>query len=229
VWLYTRGRVYSPGVKKGRDNPYRSGVGVTTVKRDRHAITQLDGATDFNIIEDEFQKVESVAARSLSKLDDRAPLDDLDKAGLADLIGSLWRRPERRMSNVRPMLDRHMRDGQAVARQLALGGHFWLAAPLQRALDFLDTPAGRHHMLMRTATEPLKLMHAGMMKMCWLIGVAPAGTSFVTCDTPVIFDETSGIRDSPLLSRCAETRSCLVVQASLMCRTSNARPTKCTS
>jgi hypothetical protein len=199
VWVFQRGRPFSSGAKAGRDNPARTGIYKTAVERDRNTVVRFDGTRDFNTIEDQHQVIESRAASALRTIRRKELVGASEKDALARFIGALWRRTADRSQKARSFLDGQIAEAERAARMLADAGNFRGARLLFAVIDYLRAPTGEKYVVAGTEPTPLEQMHRGFMDMNWLFGVAPTGSHFVTCDTPVLFSAADGLRNSPLI------------------------------
>lgn len=198
VWAYKRGRRYSPGKKKGRDNPYLAGIGVTTTKRDRYTVVDLSGTRHFNLIEDLMREWEELGRPALLRVREGQLLEPDDKVRLARYIGCMWKRVDKHERSASEIYERELAKWQPLPHLLANLGLFGWASEAERALQFVQSEDGRKYTLLRGAVDPLQDMHAGLIKMRWHILRAPVGSYFVTSDAPVVFSEVGGLRNSSL-------------------------------
>jgi len=198
VWAYTRGESFRPGKKKGRDNPYLAGVNVTTAKRDRYTVVAPDGLRHFNAIEDAMREWEEYGKPALTAARERRPLREAHKEQLARYIGCMWKRVEKRELSAREIYKRQLQEFAALPRALEAAGSAKLAGQAQSVLDYLRSSEGEKYTLLRAATDPLQMMHRGLLSMRWHLFVAPVGSHFVTSDAPVVFNETAGLQNSSL-------------------------------
>jgi hypothetical protein len=198
VWAYRRGRSYSPGKKKGRDNPYLAGLGVTTTKRDRYTVVDLNGARHFNLIEDMMREWEEFGRPAITRIRQGQTPRSEEKERLSRYIGCMWKRVEKRERSATEIYQRELEKWRALPRGLADLGLFKLALKAEGAMDYLRSDRGRKYTLLRAAVDPLHHMHEGLMTMRWHILRAPTATYFVTSDAPVVFDEIGGLRRSSL-------------------------------
>lgn len=112
VWAYRRGRPYSPGKKKGRDNPYLAALGVTTTERDRYTVVDLNGTRHFNLIEDMMREWEEFGKPAIIRIRERQALNHADKERLARYIGCMWRRVEKHEQSATEIYQRELESGE---------------------------------------------------------------------------------------------------------------------
>jgi hypothetical protein len=198
VWAYARGRQFRPGKKKGRDNPYRAGVNVTTTKRDRYTIVAPDGSRQFNTIEDAMREWEELGKPALIAAREHRCLARPEKEHLARYIGCMWKRVEKRETHATEIYERELDRWAGLPLRFAELGVFGRAREAQAALDYLRSPNGQKYSLLRAAVDPLNMMHEGLLRMRWHLLVAPSSSYFVTSDAPVVFNEAAGLQKSSL-------------------------------
>jgi hypothetical protein len=200
VWVFRRGEEYKPGGKKGRDNPYRSGLKETASERNRNTIINPDGIKDSKIFESAFQKIETKSDDVFDKIRTRKPLTFDDKEKLARYIGLMIKRVNKRNETIERLIDKQLLSSEldSVVRKLADQGHFSFAHNWLKSIEYLRSPDGRKHLRIRTTVVPFNIVHNAIIKMMWKFIVSPEGKYFITSDNPVIYDTHFGLKRSPL-------------------------------
>jgi hypothetical protein len=199
--VFRRGQTYRLGLKKICNNPYRSGLRVTTIERDRNTVTRPDGTIDFNTFEETFQRIETKADKPLAKVRAHELVTQEDKEKLALYIGLMLKRVDKRKEIFDALLDKHLVSmaEDRVARELAYQGHFRSAYAMFNVTEYLRSQECKKYLFVRSAAEPFKIVHQAIMKMRWEFVMARSGKYFVTSDNPVVYDTHFGLGRSPLI------------------------------
>jgi len=201
VWVFRRSMSYQPSFKKGRGNPYRSGVGVTAFEKNRNTVKTPEGTLGF--FENKLQIIEIKADDFFRKVGARESITLDDKEKLARYIGLMIKRVDKRKEIFDPLFNNllHFESSKYVsaARELAEQGRFRAAFDRLRVKEYLHSQDLRKYIYIKSAIEPYENMHKALMEMRWEFVMTPSGKNFVTSDTPVVYNTHFGLKRSPLL------------------------------
>src|SRR5664279_4675925 len=96
LWVFTRTGAYSPSTKRGKGNPWRSGIHQTTASVNRYAGRKYDGTFDVEWWEQQLQKREHAADDILARIRAKQPIAASDKELFADYLLMMWLRVSKR-------------------------------------------------------------------------------------------------------------------------------------
>jgi hypothetical protein len=201
VWVFEKGKPFSPGLKRGKNNPYRGGLHVTALRKDAYGARGDDGRIHYEY-ETKLQKKETLADSVLVKVRKQEPITLAEKETLARYIGLMMRRLSRRDEQARPRMTKILANSRmhALARELAYMGNFAKARELMEAMERLQTHDGTTSLLRESMLMEFDDVHAAMMRIPWRFAIAAPGRYFVTTDDPVVFDRHQGLGNSPLFT-----------------------------
>lgn len=175
IWVFTRGKSYRPGTKKGRDNPYTGGLRVTGAGLDRHTIVTDSGDVEFNRYEDAFRKIETAADPIWPMLAAKAALTSAEKQVLTRYICHLLKRTDRRMERVKPLYEESVSDVrfEQYSNALAAQGRFTDAINVRKQAAYLRSDEGRKAMRLELARLPYLRLEAALFSLPWVFRLAP--------------------------------------------------------
>ena len=190
VWVFERDAPFMPGIRRGRNNPHARGINQAGLH-----------PRGYGTYESDLQRQEHLADETIYKARTSQPIDAVGKEILARYIGLTWRRIVGRESDVRPLLERRIKQLslEALAQTLAASGHFRRAQEVFRVNDWINSEAGRVDLMRKTILLDHERLHALIIGRQWSFIRAAASHYFVTTDSPVVFDRRSGLQASTLL------------------------------
>jgi hypothetical protein len=199
LWTFQKGLPFSPGPKRGKNNPYRGGINVTALRKDAYAARDDDGRVHYKY-ETRLQQKETLADAVLMKVRNQEPIDSTEKETLARYIGLMMRRVSSRDERLRPQIRQNVAKSELhqTARELAYTGKFGRAHELMTALEELHTHDVSTTLLRDSMMEDFGDTHLAIVGMTWRFLVAAPDRYFVTTDNPVVFDRHQGLKSSPL-------------------------------
>jgi len=200
LWVYKRAKPFHPGVHKERDNPHRSGVHETTRIRDRYAITLPNGERDFDSYEHRLQQEETKVNVILTKLRSRQTISPEEKEKFASYLQLTLLRTSRRLQSALPEYRKAVDSipFQRIATSLADRGEFGKAREWLNAERYLRSPdGGEAKLLNESMVAGHNAVLSAFLAKDWLLYVAPSTAYFVTSDSPLSFDWTSGLSRFP--------------------------------
>lgn len=201
VWVFTRSEPYAPSLKRGKGNPFRSGIRQTTASRNRYAGRLFDGTFDVEHWEKQLQKREHAMDGVLARVRAREGMDETEKQLFVDYLITMWLRVSKRWEAAEKRARTHVggADFDQLARALVDLGRFTDARSIYAAKAFLSSDAGIKHLLLESMLADMKLCRGALLEMTWNFVSAPTGTFFITCDAPFMFDEMLGLAASHVL------------------------------
>lgn len=199
LWVFQKGLTFFPGLKRGKNNPYRGGIHVTALREDGYGARGKDGRIHYQY-ETKLQQKETLADALLVKVRNQEPITLADKQVLARYIGLMMRRLSKRDENLRPQVRENVAKSElhGVARELAYAGKFGRPHELMDALEKLQTDDGMTPILRESMTEDFGPTHDAIVGIPWRFLVAAPNRYFVTTDNPVVYDRHQGLKNSPL-------------------------------
>jgi len=200
VWVFEKGKSFSPGLRRGKNNPYRGGLHVTALRKDAYGVRGDDGRIHYEY-ETKLQQKEMLADAVLVKVRNQEPITASEKETLARYIGLMMRRLSKRDEQARPRMAEILANSEMhrVAQELAYAGNFGKARELVEVMERLQSRDGTTGLLRESMLMEFDKVHGAIIGMPWRFLVAAPGRYFVTTDTPVVFDTYQGLRNSPLL------------------------------
>ncbi len=202
LWVYRRGRSYSPGLHRINNNPYRFGVRVATRQRDRYAVVTPEGHTDFETYENRLQKEEHGSDHIFHKMRSQMPISHDEKEIFARYIQLMLKRVSTRDKATLAMVSGYVNSvpWRQIGLQLSVNGQFGTARRLFEAEKYLTSDkAGKRYLLNESMLALYPQLHAELSARKWTFYMAPTGTYFVTSDDPVTYDKVDGLHKSPLI------------------------------
>lgn len=201
LWVYERGKPYTPGIKKHKYNPYRCGV-VEIAEKDRYASARPDGTRDFESYENMLEKIEKPANDILYKIRSQKPINSNEKEFFTTYIQNLHKRTKERDKRIRPILDKNQkiqsRQLNNYASLFALNGHFKTAKEYYDVAKHLESDDVKKNIYLESMITLYPKLHETIKSMSWKFHVAANDSYFVTSNAPVTFDPV-GLSISPLL------------------------------
>lgn len=190
IWVFERNEPFKPGKRRARDNPHPLGI--------NQAGLHPKGYGEY---ESALQKREHSADEAIRKVRASQPIDVSEKEILARYISLTWRRLTDRENDLRPILERRIREMRlkGVARQLADHGLFRGAREVLRVHDWIESDAGKTELVRESILLNHEKVHTLIMGRPWRFIKAAVKHYFVTTDAPVVFDRTLGLQASSLL------------------------------
>jgi hypothetical protein len=201
LWVFQRSTTYSPSKRRGKGNPFRSGIHETAARTNRYAGRRMDGTFDVEGWELELQRREHAVDEILTKLRAKRMIDAAEKEAFTNYLILMWLRVSKRWrdSESRARAQVSAIDFETLSRELAFMGLFKWSRQAGEAGAFLRSKAGIKNLLLSTMFEEMQQCRSAVIAMDWRFVCAPSGTYFVTCDAPFIFDERVGLQTSPVL------------------------------
>jgi hypothetical protein len=201
LWVFRRSTMYSPSNRRGKGNPFRSGIHETAAKNNRYAGRRMDGTLDVEGWESQLQQREHAVDEILSKLRGKKMISATEKKAFTDYLILMWLRVSKRWQDAEKRARAHVGefDFEKLSRQLAFMGLFKWSRQAGEAGAFLRSKAGIKNLLLSTMFEEMHQCRSAVLAMDWRFVCAPPGTYFVTCDAPFIFDEGAGLQTSAVL------------------------------
>ena len=206
IWVFRRETPYQPGHKKGRDNPYRDGVRVTSAVRDRHAVRRAtDGSVDFNTYENEFEKLEKKVECVWPLLEKKQPIQDEHKQLFAEYMSHFIRRTDSRMNDVKKLIksETNLFPWDQVVLNHAENGRFAEAIAISKDESYYRSEDGQKLISLKSAIEPYRQLEQELLARKWEFAVATtdaaAGMFFLTSDNPVFYNRHLGVRGDAVM------------------------------
>ena len=199
VWLFVKpDGLYSPSRRRGKGNPFLSGIHRTAALENRYAGRKLDGTLDVDGWEQRLQKREHAVDGVLTRIRAKQVITAAEKEPFADYLLLMWLRVSKRWQERLERATHHVSrvDFDQIARGLAFTGHITGARQIYDAKSFLTSKAGIRHLVLNVMLEEMRRCRGVLLGMTWNFLSAPADHFFVTCDAPFIFDEALGLRSS---------------------------------
>jgi hypothetical protein len=196
--MFERAGTFRPGKKHG-NNPRKAGLRIAGIRPDGYVAWSRDGKRHFNF-ELELQKRERAADEAIRKVRAFEAVNAIEKAILARYIGLMWRRGGPQETEIQSMVELNIEEARfdSVAMKFADAGQFADARHLLDEQEWLRSKYGKTELLRETVLSGFDQVHAVLMQLKWVFCRAPAGDHFLTCDVPVVFDRSLGLRRSPL-------------------------------
>ncbi len=200
LWVFRRLQTFSPGFKKGKNNPFLDGLAKIGVRKDQYAIRVPGQSPDFSY-EVKLQREEHKADIQINKIRNREAINRADKEIIARYIGMMKKRLTRQDLVAEPILGAQITNfsWDNFQRNLAYAGNFKAALQVPKVKKFFSSGQGKTKVLRENMIKPFNQVHAALMEMIWSFQITPTGEYFVTSDNPIVFDETLGLKRSPLI------------------------------
>ena len=202
LWIYERGKTYTPGIKKYKSNPCRRGV-VEIAEKDRYASVMSDGTRDFEFYENRLEKIEKTADDILRKIHSQTPITSNEKGIFAAYIQNLYKRTKEREKKISPLLDDKIQKSRQwwnnIALSSALNGKFEIARKYYDVSKYLESDDVKKYLTFESMANHYPILQQTIQSMSWTFYVAASDSYFVTSSAPVAFDPVVGLSVSPLL------------------------------
>lgn len=201
VWVFRRAEPYAPSRKRGRGNPFRSGIHQTSSSTNRYAGRLFDGPVKVEHWEQQLQKREHAVDDVLARLRAKGEFSQSDKEVFVDYLLTMWLRVSKRWEASEKRARDHVRtaDFDHFARDLAYLGRIGDARRVYAAEAFLSSDAGIKYLLLETTVHEMKLCRGALLDMTWNFVSPPPPTFFFTSDAPFMFDEVLGLASSHVI------------------------------
>ncbi len=198
IWEYKKGQEYAPGFR-GTSNPRLISIRKASVQIDMYASVDYKGNIDYNKFENLLERIEKRSDRVLTKLRKHEILSNADKIKLSTYIWMMINRtPKGKQSVERQWYNSKQADEFRFRRGLA--ERFRNPnVPLEQLIDEskkIDYAFGPKmpSVLWLNVIPFVGSAARSLRRMHWTILVAPESSEFLTCDNPVVFAETLGLK-----------------------------------
>lgn len=200
LWIYERGRPYSPGKNTHKFNPYIFGVN-QIAEKDRYALAKPDGTWDFETYENCLEKIEKKSNNILHKIRSQEPISLNEKEIFTEYILNLFKRTREREKRVSQIINNNQQTHQLknTVLSFALNGQFETARKYSDVQEYLQSDYVEKLILFESMLCLYPNLHQTLKSMSWTFYVATSDSYFVTSSAPVIFDRSFGLSVSPLL------------------------------
>jgi len=198
LWVFREGMPYSVGLKRSKNNPFRSGIHRTASEVNRYAGRTMNGEFKVEHWENQLQKRENAADPILDKIRSKTPISLSEKKAFADYLMLMWLRVGKRWVHAESRAGKHVDSVglEALARQLAFSGQFGLAREAYDAEAFLKSDDGARLLVLESMMKRMQQCESAVIQMGWSFMVAVSPSFFITSDAPFIFDEALGLQKS---------------------------------
>lgn len=197
IWEYKKTPPYNPG-DKWMNNPRKVSIGNATVKKNFYAYPQGDGTLDFNVIENELEKMEKRADPIFQKLRSRQNINEEEKGVFTEYLVLMDKRMPRYRNGFTTCLGESIDEYKLPREQFErLPGATDVEKQAEldsiklRAKEDKNFPVQAHlKALTDISFSPLLPV---IKDMFWRFFVAPRGRAFLTCDHPMYFTRYIGL------------------------------------
>ncbi len=187
IWVFERGRPFSPGIKAGRNNPAKLGLNTVGIRPDAYAARAPDGSIHYGY-ETELQRIEVQATATINKIRAFARIDPSEKDAVAKYILTMAKRRTPRDARMLPQLQAATVEVVETAlfemRKAALGGDLTKALEMRKQAELWKSN-GDTWFSLESMVKDVGLARRELTKPLWKFVRAAPGDYFVTTDNPV--------------------------------------------
>ncbi len=202
IWAYEKNKGFNPGLKRGKNNPYRSSVNKVGGSKGYYAYKTKSGPLDFNTFENILEKQEKSADPIIAKIRKMGILTDQEKKSFSSYIALMIKRVPQREDLLKRIYYQKMNEFPWDALQVFFQEHgqFGKAHETIRLKEaYLAKPD--KEIILSGMVIPSKQVPKALLQMKWIFCVAPPNKPFVTSDSPAAYPQKIGLgkKDSVLV------------------------------
>jgi len=200
LWVFERNKPFTPGKKRGKNNPLWTSVSKIGLRADGYGIIVPGEPLDFSF-ETKLQRQEHMADIPLKKIRTFMIINRHEKEAVVRYVLLMRKRLSRRDITAKKILNSNINNlpWDYWQRELAFKGNFTRALELTDAKKQLLSEPIQTRLLRESMIMGYEMSQAALLEMTWNFLITPVNEYFLTSDNPVIFDENQGLAKSPLI------------------------------